>query len=295
MESDLVQAQYDQLERIAQKFQEQATLNAQLFEQIKNSVHALENGAWEGRGAQAFYKEMNHIVYPALTRLTAAFHAGQATLLQIARLLHDAEEEAADPFRHGENRAIPLRAAHSGETVLQAAQGAAFLVGTGGPVASTGAAAAPRPAFVIDPKDLKKYYGKANGNGQCAGLAQNHFNSSRSAQSIGAVKSWRAGAKLSTHPALTPGTVIATFDANGRYPNKSHGNHVAIFLDYQRDSSGKITGIKVLDQWSGRPAGERVLEFVPDAEAARRRSPASASNGGLLVNQANDMYVVTRP
>lgn len=55
---------------------------------------------------------------------------------------------------------------------------------------------------------------------------------------------WRQGARVLDIRALLPGTAIATFE-NGRYPNRSHGNHAAIFLAHAGAS------IWVVDQWKG--------------------------------------------
>ncbi len=57
--------------------------------------------------------------------------------------------------------------------------------------------------------------------------------------------------------ALAPGTAIATFDANGRYANHSHGNHAAIYL------SQDANGIRVIDQWNRRNAQGRIVSQQP--------------------------------
>jgi hypothetical protein len=54
------------------------------------------------------------------------------------------------------------------------------------------------------------------------------------------------------------GTVIATFDAAGRYANATDGSsHIAIFLERRSD------GLRVVDQWRGRAGGvgERTIPF----------------------------------
>ena len=53
---------------------------------------------------------------------------------------------------------------------------------------------------------------------------------------------WREGRKVVGSTGIARGTAIATFE-NGRYPNRSSGNHAAIFLSYAGAS------IWVLDQW----------------------------------------------
>lgn len=61
---------------------------------------------------------------------------------------------------------------------------------------------------------------------------------------------------------IRPGTVIATFDADGRYENHTNGtSHAAIYLGQTAD------GIQVLDQWHGptvqttSPVHQRTTHF----------------------------------
>src|SRR5436190_15221218 len=52
------------------------------------------------------------------------------------------------------------------------------------------------------------------------------------------------------------GTVIGTFNSQGRYANATDGSsHVAIYLDQTS------TGLLVVDQWILHPCGERVIRF----------------------------------
>jgi hypothetical protein len=55
---------------------------------------------------------------------------------------------------------------------------------------------------------------------------------------------------------IQKGTAIATFDATGKYPNKSTGNHAAIYI------SQDVVGILVYDQWVAQGAvKERRIRF----------------------------------
>lgn len=48
---------------------------------------------------------------------------------------------------------------------------------------------------------------------------------------------------------LPVGTPIATgWDKDGNYPNKSSGNHAALFVEWKRDNAGKVTGMWIFDQ-----------------------------------------------
>lgn len=75
---------------------------------------------------------------------------------------------------------------------------------------------------------------------------------------------WREGDKVVERLKRGPipeGTVIATF-FDGRYPNRSHGNHAAIFV---REVAG---GIEIFDQWSVHKPAKRVIRFGKSASAA---------------------------
>lgn len=55
---------------------------------------------------------------------------------------------------------------------------------------------------------------------------------------------------------IAPGTAIATFDENGRYPS-GDVKHAAIFIGFSEGGSG----ILVLDQWNGTMLQYRELEW----------------------------------
>jgi hypothetical protein len=222
-----------------------------------------------------------------MQRLTYGLRQAQTAALEVKAIFKQAEEQATSLL--GREDYFATRVASLRPVA------AAFFPGWW-----IGGSAPLEDAYVIKKEDLEQYRGKANGTGkhkgQCAAIAQTHFG--KHGKPIGKVREWRPGASLMDHPELEYGTVIATFDKageNGRYPNKKHGNHVAIFLYYVKNKDGQITGVRVLDQWDGREAQERTLEFLSPEEAKKQRSPSSRDDAGLLVDKANDMYVVTNP
>jgi hypothetical protein len=77
---------------------------------------------------------------------------------------------------------------------------------------------------------------KANGV-QCVGLVKYYSN-------CGAASSWKKGASVNGLKTLAPCTVIATFNANGIYPNHARGNHACFFIRFLPDGAG----IEVLEQ-----------------------------------------------
>ena len=76
------------------------------------------------------------------------------------------------------------------------------------------------------------------GNGQCAVLVQ-------SLTGAPLTRYWRKGKTVRGLLTLSVGTAIATFDKTGKYPNKSFGNHAALYL--KQDD----TGIWVVEQYVG--------------------------------------------
>ncbi|HRI56040.1 MAG TPA: WXG100 family type VII secretion target [Anaerolineae bacterium] len=99
MGNDIIQAQYDQLEQIAVRFGQQAEAAAQTTQRVQQSMRALQAGGWEGRGAAAFFGEMERSVLPSMQRLSGALGQSQTVTRRISQVMRTAEEEAAAPFK----------------------------------------------------------------------------------------------------------------------------------------------------------------------------------------------------
>ncbi len=99
MSADIIQAQYEQLENIANRFSQEAENNGVLAQKVAQAVQALQNGAWEGQGAAAFFAEMETTTNPALQRLIHALEEAQRVTLTVKEIIRAAEEEAAAPFQ----------------------------------------------------------------------------------------------------------------------------------------------------------------------------------------------------
>lgn len=94
-----IRADYDSLTKVSQSFGRQATATKQTIQKIQQCVSTLQGGDWIGKGATAFYREMEGEVLPALNRLAAALEAGARLAQQAGQIMHDAEDEAAGIFR----------------------------------------------------------------------------------------------------------------------------------------------------------------------------------------------------
>jgi len=99
MGADVIQAQYDQLEQIAARFGRQAEAAAQTTQRVQQAMRSLQSGGWEGRGAAAFFGEMDRSVLPSMQRLSGALQQSQTVTRQVSQVMRTAEEEASRPFR----------------------------------------------------------------------------------------------------------------------------------------------------------------------------------------------------
>lgn len=69
---------------------------------------------------------------------------------------------------------------------------------------------------------------------------------------------WREGVKVRGNLRISKGTAIATFE-NGRYANRSTGNHAALYLGQN------ALGILVMDQWKRKDkVRSRLIYFRGD-------------------------------
>jgi WXG100 family type VII secretion target len=93
-----IQADYDELNNIANQFSQESAGIEQLLGQIMNLVGELEGGGWVGRGAQAFYGEMHDLVEPGLKRLVQALENASNATKQVSNILSQAEHEASSLF-----------------------------------------------------------------------------------------------------------------------------------------------------------------------------------------------------
>jgi len=99
--ADTIQAKYDQLTVISTRFRDQAEQCTDVQRRMQRGFQQLQNGGWEGRGAAAFFSEMEREIFPAMRRLHVALTTGAEVVRQISEILRAAEEEAARLFGSG--------------------------------------------------------------------------------------------------------------------------------------------------------------------------------------------------
>lgn len=115
MTNELIQAQYEQLEAVAQQFAERSDGIEQMRVALMQRKDALHGGGWEGEGSEAFYGEMESLIFPAVIRLRDALGEANRVTLQIIQIVRTGEEAAAQPFRENNGAFnVPFGGATSG-------------------------------------------------------------------------------------------------------------------------------------------------------------------------------------
>ncbi|MDJ0755627.1 MAG: WXG100 family type VII secretion target [Ardenticatenaceae bacterium] len=99
--TDIIQSDYEKLDQIAEIFGRQAEASAEMHVAARKSVGDLQGGGWIGHASEAFYAEMDDLMFPALERLISAMQEAKAVTLQIKHIIQEADEEASAPFRGG--------------------------------------------------------------------------------------------------------------------------------------------------------------------------------------------------
>lgn len=138
MNQDTVQARYDQLVALASRFKGQAEQCTQMRRSIQHAAQQLESDGWKGKGAEAFFAEMQRDIMPALGRLHGAMIAGDEVVRQIIEIMRTAEQEAARPFHSGAgaNGAAAIAAAAAGGALAAGAATGSTQAAPSGPTSS---------------------------------------------------------------------------------------------------------------------------------------------------------------
>lgn len=98
MPAATIKTDHDQLAKIGQTFSKASSAIAGVNRKIKSSQNTLEGGDWIGKGANAFFKEMNGDVNPAMKRLESALAEAARTTKQIAKIMKAAEDDSSRLF-----------------------------------------------------------------------------------------------------------------------------------------------------------------------------------------------------
>ena len=98
MGAQKVEANYEMLAQISQKFAQQAECVQQLLTNVQGKMDTLTE-TWAGQGSEAFFSEMQDVILPATNRLMAAMQQAGTDTQQISQTMSQAEENASSVFQ----------------------------------------------------------------------------------------------------------------------------------------------------------------------------------------------------
>ncbi|GAB4545284.1 MAG: hypothetical protein OHK0023_03330 [Anaerolineae bacterium] len=98
MPANLIQGNYPLLKIAAKACTEHADMTRALTHQITRMCEMLRQFGWRGCGADAFYCEMDEMIFPAMQRLSAALDTASSQIIKIHDVLKEHEERAARLF-----------------------------------------------------------------------------------------------------------------------------------------------------------------------------------------------------
>ena len=93
-----VQADDEQLNGIAQRFDDQSSQVLATLAKVQSQMEVLRGGAWIGPNADKFYQIMDSDWIPALDRLGKALAEGASVTRQIQKIIKDADEQNKSYF-----------------------------------------------------------------------------------------------------------------------------------------------------------------------------------------------------
>jgi WXG100 family type VII secretion target len=92
--ADVIQADYTQLQSIAQQFSNSQQNIQMLNQRLNQHIEQLRGQGWIGAGAQSFYTEMDTVLLPGIKRLCEALNLAETTTHRIISEFQAAEEDA---------------------------------------------------------------------------------------------------------------------------------------------------------------------------------------------------------
>ena len=96
--ANVIQANYQDLQQVAARFGQESQTAQQMLNKMQQAMEPLKDGGWVGKGSDAFFKEMDDVVLPAVKRLIQALSNAQQKTTQVAQLFQSSEQEAAQPL-----------------------------------------------------------------------------------------------------------------------------------------------------------------------------------------------------
>jgi len=97
--SNEIRGVYGDLEQVASRFAKAQSDVLTTMQRVRSSMEPLESGSWIGRGSDAFFREMNGEVLPAVQRLQQSLGEASRITAAIVQALRQADDQASSPFR----------------------------------------------------------------------------------------------------------------------------------------------------------------------------------------------------
>ena len=98
MPAPKIQANYDELAQIRDRFTQQSDQVDQIFNKIKSCVDQMQDGKWTGNGANAFFQEMQDLVFSGIQQLRDALQEASRITQQTTETMKSAEKMASAYF-----------------------------------------------------------------------------------------------------------------------------------------------------------------------------------------------------
>lgn len=89
---------YDQMPGISKRFEREAATVKRSIDNLNRTIEVLKGGDWIGEGANAFYREMESEVMPAMQRLLKALERSSSVIQAIVLLLQETEQTIGGLF-----------------------------------------------------------------------------------------------------------------------------------------------------------------------------------------------------
>lgn len=99
MPSPTIRGEYNDLRNIASTFRSNADSINGTNQKLKSAMETLQGGDWIGKGATAFYSEMNGQVMPSMQRLRNALSEAARVTQEISQVIKQAETDSSGCFR----------------------------------------------------------------------------------------------------------------------------------------------------------------------------------------------------
>lgn len=147
MPARVIRGDFDGLASTARIFAGQAQAAGGTLRKLKGQIETLRSGGWVGKGAKAFYGEMDGLVLPALVQLEKAMSGADQLLRQADKIIHGAEDEVTRLFGQGGGGGAGAAAGGGG---AGAAGGGGSGGGAGGGGAGGGGGLSPEGQLISD-------------------------------------------------------------------------------------------------------------------------------------------------